>query len=447
MTLSPAADGREPGQDRGMSAWTTLRRAGADPDAPGQPDPAAPAPDVTLGRLQAVSSDPHDFMSPSARLTRQLIIGGIIVFFLLVPLATIAAGNPTVRNLAGLGTALVFVPVVIGVAVVPGPPSASIEAPWAWLVLIAALAVATLAITGNSNWVTGLAVAAAACGRFCRTARPAAFGAISCALGGLVIGLVHHTSQGNLAAIVLVPPMGAFFSYSAGKRNEAVTILRATQAELARVAVAEERLRIARDLHDLLGHSLSLITLKAELTRRLLDTDTRRARAEIGDLEAVARQSLSDVREAVAGYRQPDVAAELAAARDLLTTAGIGCQVTAPPVILLPGDVDAAAAWTIREGVTNVVRHSNATALTITVAVRATATVIELTDNGTTAGPVPAGPGRSGSGLAGLAERVQALGGSLAAGPADAGGFRLRVSIPAGGQRERPAAERPGSCP
>jgi two-component system, NarL family, sensor histidine kinase DesK len=438
-----------------MPAWTTLRRAGADTGATSQRDPAAPAPDTsvpdtaapdaTAARLQATSADPHDFMSPSARLTRRLIIGGIIVFFLLVPLATTAASNPTARNLAGLGTALIFVPVVIGVAVVPGPPSASFEAPWRWLLLIVALAIATLAITGNSNWVTGLAVAAAACGRFCKTVRPAAFGAIACALGGLVIGLVHHTSQGNLAAIVLVPPMGAFFAYSAGKRNEAVTILRATQAELARVAVAEERLRIARDLHDLLGHSLSLITLKAELTRRLLDTDTRRARAEIGELETVARQSLSDVREAVAGYRQPDLVAELAAARDLLTTAGIACQVTSPPVILLPGDVDAVAAWTIREGVTNVVRHSNATALMITVAVRATATVIELTDNGTAADPVPAAPGRTGSGLAGLAERVQALGGSLAAGPVDGGGFRLRVSIPAGGQPERPAAELPGS--
>ena len=380
-----------------MPGWTTLRRAGADTDVTSQRDPAAPAPDApaldaTAGRLQAASTDPHDFMSPSARLTRRLILGGIIVFFLFVPLATTAASDPTARNLAGLGTALVFVPVVIGVAVVPGPPSASIEAPWPWLMLIVALAIATLAITGNGNWVTGLAVAAAACGRFCHTVRPAAFGAISCALGGLVIGLVQHTSQGNLAAIVLVPPMGALFAYSAGKRNEAVTVLRATQAELARVAVAEERLRIARDLHDLLGHSLSLITLKAELTRRLLDTDTPRARAEIGELETVARQSLSDVREAVAGYRQPDLAAELAAARGLLTTAGIACQVTSPPVILLPGDVDAAAAWTIREGVTNVVRHSNATALMIIVAVRATATVIELTDNGTTAVPVPAAP-------------------------------------------------------
>ncbi|HEU5418661.1 MAG TPA: sensor histidine kinase [Streptosporangiaceae bacterium] len=425
-----------------MSPWTTLRRAGADTSATSQPVPAAP-PDAAVGGLQAASADPHDYMPPSARLTRRLLIGGIIVFFLLVPLATTAASQPTVRNLAGLGTALVFVPVVIMVAVVPGPPSAAVEAPSPYLAAIVALAIATLAITGDSNWVTGLAVAAAACGRFCRTVRPAAFGAVSCALGGLVIGLADHASQGNLAAIVLVPPLGAFFAYSAGKRNEAVTILRAAQAELARVAVAEERLRIARDLHDLLGHSLSLITLKAELTRRLIDSDTARARAEIGDLEHVARQSLSDVREAVAGYRQPDLVAELAGARELLSAAGIACQVTAPPVILLPGDVDSVLAWTIREGVTNVVRHSSATSVVITVAVRATATVIEVTNNGVDSGtgPAPAGPGRCGSGLAGLGERVQALGGSLAAGPGGTGEFRLRVSIPAGGQHGRPDAE------
>jgi two-component system sensor histidine kinase DesK len=417
-----------------MSPWTTPRRAVSDTGTASEQVPAA----VRLAALpepQPAAAGEADYLSSSARLIRRLIIAAIIVGVLLVPLATSAASHPSARSLTGLGAALIFVPVVIWVAVVPGPPSEARDAPWPWLVLIVGLAIATLAITGNSNWVTGLAVAAAACGRFCRSMRPAAFGAISCAAGGLVIGLTHHATQGNLAAIALTPPLGAFFAYSAGKRNEAVAVLRRTQAELARVAVAEERLRIARDLHDLLGHSLSLITLKAELSRRLIDTDTGRARAEIGELESVARQSLSDVREAVAGYRQPDLAAELAAARQLLTAAGIACQVTAPQVLLLPGDVDAVLAWTIREGVTNVVRHSSATRVTITVAVRATTTVVELTDDGpagSPAPPAPAGSVRCGSGLAGLGERVQALGGSLAAGRDPAGGFRLRVSIPAG---------------
>ncbi|HEY1642021.1 MAG TPA: histidine kinase [Streptosporangiaceae bacterium] len=432
-----------------MSPWTTLRRAVPDTGTAREQVPAAVRLTAVPGP-QPAAADEADYLSSSARLTRRLITAAIIVGFLLVPLATTTASHPTVRNLIGLGAALIFVPVVIWVAVVLGPPSEAQEAPWPWLVLIVGLAIATLAITGNSNWVTGLAVAAAACGRFCRTVRPAAFGAISCAAGGLVIGLLHHATQGNLAAIALTPPLGAFFAYSAGKRNEAVTVLRRTQAELARVAVAEERLRIARDLHDLLGHSLSLITLKAELSRRLIDTDTGRARAEIGDLESVARQSLSDVREAVAGYRQPDLAAELAAARQLLTAAGIACQVTAPQVLLLPGDVDAVLAWTIREGITNVVRHSSATSVSITVAVRATTTVVELTDNGmagpadSAASPAPAGAVRCGSGLAGLGERVQVLGGSLAAGRDPAGGFRLRVSIPAGQAGRGPDRELAG---
>ena len=97
----------------------------------------------------------------------------------------------------------------------------------------------------------------------------------------MAVAVWHHFGFGNTAVVIIVPPMAAFFAYTAGKRNEMVADLRQTRAELARVAVAEERLRIARDLHDLLGHSLSLITLKAELSRRMLDTDTTSAAREM----------------------------------------------------------------------------------------------------------------------------------------------------------------------
>jgi Histidine kinase len=183
--------------------------------------------------------------------------------------------------------------------------------------------------------------------------------AASCALAGVVTAVLGHYTEADMAALLAMPPMAAFFSYTAGKRTEMVATLRQTRAELARIAVSEERLRIARDLHDLLGHSLSLIALKAELSRRLISTDTERAGREIAELEAVARQSLSDVRGAVAGYRQPDLASELAAARQLLTAAGIACRIAAPQGLDLPAGVDAVLAWTVREGVTNVVRHSD----------------------------------------------------------------------------------------
>jgi two-component system, NarL family, sensor histidine kinase DesK len=427
MTWLLAAIGREPGQDRGMSAWTMLRRARPDTAALDRP----PGP-VAEG-VPASPSALDDFLSPSARRTHKAIISGIIFVFLIVPVLTAAWRDPTPPNLASLAVAVVFVALVIWIAVRPADQGCR-AAPWASLVVIVTLAITAFAISGNANWLTGLAVAAAACGRFSRTARPAAFGAISCALAGLIVALAHHVNEGSLAAVVALPPMAAFFAYSAGKRNEAVAVLRRTQAELARAAVAEERLRIARDLHDLLGHSLSLITLKAELSRRLIDTDTGRAGTEIAELESVARRSLSDVREAVAGYRQPDLAAELIAARQLLAAAGIACQIAAPEVVLLPGEVDAVLAWTIREGVTNAVRHSRATTVTITVAARATVAVVEVTDDGTQSTDPEAS---TGSGLAGLSERVQGLGGSMAAGRTKPGGFRLRVSIPVGGPEDR----------
>jgi two-component system, NarL family, sensor histidine kinase DesK len=217
--------------------------------------------------------------------------------------------------------------------------------------------------------------------------------------------------------------------------------------------VAEERLRIARDLHDLLGHSLSLITLKAELAGRVMSSDPERAAREVAELESVARQSLSDVREAVAGFRQPDLAGELAAARQMLDAAGITAEVQSIDTGSLPQEVDAALAWAVREGTTNVVRHSRATHVSILISAGPAAAVAEISDNGPAAPdeaarlanqtlPVPApGPGDpaavirarpafAGSGLAGLAERVRGLGGELAAGTVGGQGFLLRVVVP-----------------
>ena len=135
--------------------------------------------------------------------------------------------------------------------------------------------------------------------------------------------------------------------------------LQAARRELARLAVAEERARIARDLHDTLGHSLSVIALKSELARRVLPDDPERAAAEIGDVERVAREALASVRDTVSGYRQPTLAMELAGAREALTAAGIDGDVEPAPDGL-PREVDAVLGWAVREGVTNVLRHSDA---------------------------------------------------------------------------------------
>jgi two-component system sensor histidine kinase DesK len=204
--------------------------------------------------------------------------------------------------------------------------------------------------------------------------------------------------------------------------------LRAAREELARLAVAEERLRFARDLHDLLGHSLSLIALKSTLAGRLLPPgpETERAAEEVRDVEGVAREALREVREAVAGYRRPTLDMELAGAREMLEAAGIACRIE-NEAGALPNSTDTVLAWAVREGATNVVRHSGARRCEIRVARDEEGARAEVSDDGR--GPTPDAT-VTGSGLPGLAERVAAGGGSLEAGPLPAGGFRLRASVP-----------------
>jgi two-component system, NarL family, sensor histidine kinase DesK len=319
------------------------------------------------------------------------------------------------------------------------------------IVAVLALGIALFAV-GGENWLGALAIAAALAARSSRSARMAALSSAACIITGAVVASVHHYSFGNTVAPVLTPLFAGLFAYSVARRMETLDSLRRTRAELARAAAAEERLRIARDLHDLLGHSLSLITIKAELAGRLMQADPNRAAKEIADLESVARQSLSDVREAVAGFRQPDLAGELVAARQLLDAAGISTEITAADTDGLARDVDSALAWAVREGATNVVRHSRATHVAIKVSRSPAEVMAEVRDNGPAApegneaGPAlpaarTAGPdGRAaltrarpvfgGSGLAGLAERVRSLGGELAAGSTEPKGFLLRVVVP-----------------
>lgn len=210
--------------------------------------------------------------------------------------------------------------------------------------------------------------------------------------------------------------------------------LRAEREELIRVAaVAEERLRIARDLHDLLGHNLSLIALKSELAGRLMTVAPERAAAEIGDIESVARTALHEVRDAVAGYRQPSLAAELAGAREMLAAASITYRLLGDEGVARPFGpaLDAALAWGVREAVTNVIRHSRAHECTIALAPQPSAVRLDIINDGSA---IPADALASltseGSGLRGLRERVEALGGRCEAGPQPGGRFRVAISIP-----------------
>ena len=191
--------------------------------------------------------------------------------------------------------------------------------------------------------------------------------------------------------------------------------------ENARLAVAEERNRFARDLHDILGHSLTVITVKAELAGRLFDVDPVRARREVEDLERLSRDALADVRRAVEGYRDLSLPAELARAREALQAADIDADLP-NSTDEVPSELRELFAWTVREGVTNVIRHSGATRCSVRLEPRA----VEVADDGP--GSVAAGVGRPGHGLDGLRERASAAGAVLVTRTLVPHGFELSVS-------------------
>ncbi|GAA0996818.1 hypothetical protein GCM10009555_093290 [Acrocarpospora macrocephala] len=241
----------------------------------------------------------------------------------------------------------------------------------------------------------------------------------------MVEGLFLGTDAGTLVILLLqVTTLGVLFM-SVRNTRLLVVQLRQAQREVARLAAADERLRISRDLHDLLGHSLSLIVLKSELASRLAETDSgaEPVRREIADIESVARQALIEVREAVTGYRQRALSDELDNARSTLEAAGVTVTIrrSGPPLV---ADLDGLFGWAVREGTTNVVRHARATRCLIEVTHNTSTAILDITDDGQGSAAQP------GSGLTGLSERVEAAGGTLQAASLGTRGFRLRVEVP-----------------
>ncbi|MGU3433941.1 sensor histidine kinase [Actinomycetes bacterium M1A6_2h] len=194
--------------------------------------------------------------------------------------------------------------------------------------------------------------------------------------------------------------------------------LQRARQRIADLAVIAERERLGRDVHDILGHSLTVITIKAELAGRLVDRDPQRATREIAEVEALARTALSDVRTTVGGLRTVTLDGELVHARTALDAAGIDMALTGTAAVAEAG-LREVFAWTVREAVTNVVRHSAATRCCITVE----ATRIEIVDDGED----PHSGDGAGNGLRGLGYRAERAGAVLTAGAAQTGGFRVVV--------------------
>jgi two-component system sensor histidine kinase DesK len=204
--------------------------------------------------------------------------------------------------------------------------------------------------------------------------------------------------------------------------------LLAAREEIARLAVSEERLRFARDLHDLLGQSLAVLVLKSELVAKQLPSTTDESiRQELRDLARVARKSLNDVREAAAGYRRPSLSMEIGSARSALRAAGIGLRVE-DTLGRVAAEQDAVLAWCVREGVTNVLKHSGGEKCVLKLARENGNAKLEIIDDGRGATALDGG----GIGLIGLRERVELAGGKFDVKSDPNGGLRLRVELPAG---------------
>jgi len=353
---------------------------------------------------------------------RRLIFPAVFLVYLLQPLFGVhrLQSGPTVV----LGYAIVGLFAACYLLALPARWSGRDRAFWLLYAALFVLVAAEIPLAHEDAFPMCIYIAILGIASAERWAIPLAAGLALMAFGlpALVPSWHAGVDVGDALSVVLVSlAMWAFFSILRANRE-----LSEARAEVAGLAAENERNRIARDLHDLLGHSLTTITVKAALAKRLAEADPARAAREIGEVEELARRALTDVRAAVSSYREMTLAGELASAQEVLRAAGVTAHVLTPTDVVRP-DLQELFAWVTREGVTNVVRHSRAGQCSITLGPGS----IEITDDGI-GGSVSAAT----DGLIGLRERVTAAGGTLEAGPRSGVGWRLAVSVPQGATSE-----------
>jgi two-component system sensor histidine kinase DesK len=376
------------------------------------------------------------------------IFRSVALVFVAIPLIGILSGGADALGIVlAIGGAILFVAILTvntqvpsqrGFFGFPGPGGEPLDrdrlvaATSIGVIGLIAIAVVECLRQPNTGWFAFFYFASTAA----TTIRNARVAWVLMIAAGIAAGLTFLAVTRDLGGAVVqglsVTVIG-FTVYSAIAVRRTNRALVEAREELARLAVTQERARIARDLHDTLGHSLSVIALKSELAGRLVDEDPARATAELDDVQRVAREALAAVRETIGGYRQPTLAAELAGARSALASAGIESRVEPAPEDLPPA-VDAVLAWAVREGVTNILRHGEAGSAEIRVETAPTSAAVEIRNDrrgGSAVAIVTSeAAATSGSGLAGLRERTARLGGGVEAGLLPDGGFRLRVSVP-----------------
>jgi len=308
--------------------------------------------------------------------------------------------------------------------------------PWCLAVLLGMAAIGTATSYGlGSNWLTLISYTAVATGAVLPP-RHSLQGVAGVTVFLVLVGSTcRHGDNLTTGTAALSAFLGGAAMTGLQRMIRTLQELREARAAVAALSASAERLRMARDLHDLLGHSLSLITLKTELTARFLDQERyQEARAQVADIEKVSRQSLVDVREAIGGYRRPKLAVELEAVRTALSAAEITLDADPAVADARPGlgpEEEGALGWALREAVTNVVRHSGAGRCVVRLAEYMTdhgsrTLQLEVVDDG--AGARRAGHG---NGLTGLAERLALTDGTLETGPGPRGrGFSVRATVP-----------------
>ena len=257
---------------------------------------------------------------------------------------------------------------------------------------------------------------------FCVQTEGAALGLMAgiVALAGLDTLVFHLSGWFFLYAGGLASAVGGSNVYFA-QRNRTLVKLRMANDEIGHLATVAERERIARDLHDVLGHTLSVIILKSELAGKLMDRDPQRAGNEIREVEQISRQALSEVRDAIRGYRSQGLPAELAKAKTTLETAGVSVKCEAAKIVL-PAMHESVLSMAVREAVTNVVRHAQARTCTMRLAQRNGSCHLEIEDDGR------GGAHSEGNGLRGMRERVEMLGGTLTRD--SQAGTRIIINLP-----------------
>jgi two-component system, NarL family, sensor histidine kinase DesK len=222
-----------------------------------------------------------------------------------------------------------------------------------------------------------------------------------------------------------VVPVAGLAAMSVAQLLRSNAALADARESLARLAVQEERARFSRDLHDVLGHALSLVGVKVQLARRLMGVSQREADFELHEVEGLIRDALDATPEVAGGYRRPTIAGQLSGARAALAAAGIRLTIEGEAPLLAPG-VEGAIAWVIREGATNVIRHSQARSCRIAFGRQRQAAVVEIVDDGR-------GPGDDASpglGLHSLEERLKPFGGTVRWGAGTGGGYVLWAEVP-----------------